>query len=302
VLHLRALRLAGPDERLAIVALDLDRFKTINDLYGHAVGDELLQKVARFLSEETGAEGFVARMGGDEFILLLAFDSDIGLIQRLSALIAKFDAPIVLSEHVAAVGATLGVAITPADGVDPDMLMRRADMALYRAKELGRARFAFFELGMEFRAQELASLERDPRIAVKNDKIIPYFQPVVQLRTGHQVSCYEVLARRPRAERGLIQPNQFIRIAQDTGLIGGLTMNLLRRACREAMHWPDAPRIAINIAPVQLRDAALSQKLLQVLSECGFPPSRSALRVKRVENAGVNGRHFSGAAFRSVSN
>jgi diguanylate cyclase (GGDEF)-like protein/PAS domain S-box-containing protein len=290
---------AQPGERLAIISMDLDRFKAINDLHGHVVGDELLKRVSRLLSEQAGAESFVARVGGDEFILLLIVESDAALIRQISALIARFDEPIALGEHEVTIGATLGVAVTPADGVNPDDLMRRSDMALYRAKGEGRARFAFFEPEIESLAQERVLLERDLRIAVRNDQIIPYFQPLVQLGTG-DVLGYEVLARWPHAERGMIQPRQFIKIADETGLIGSLTLNLLRRACHEARHWPGAPQIGINIAALQLRDVALPQKLLKVLSECDFPPAR--LEIEITEDALVSDMKTANATLASLKN
>jgi diguanylate cyclase (GGDEF)-like protein/PAS domain S-box-containing protein len=285
--------------RLAIVSIDLDRFKTINDLHGHVVGDELLKGVSRLLSEQIGTQGFVARVGGDEFILLLGFESHVSLMRRISALIAKFDEPISLGEHEVTIGATLGVAVMPADGVDPADLLRRSDMALYRAKEEGRAQFAFFEPEIESIAQERVVVERDLRIAVKNDEIVPYFQPLVHLGTG-KVLGYEILARWPHAERGMIQPRQFIKIADETGLIGSLTLNLLRRACQEAKHWPGAPRIGINIAPLQLRDVALPQKLLKVMSECGFPPAR--LEIEITEDALVPDMKAANAILVSLKN
>jgi diguanylate cyclase (GGDEF)-like protein/PAS domain S-box-containing protein len=269
---------ARSGERLAVISMDLDRFKAINDLHGHVVGDELLKRVSRLLSEQTGAEGFVARVGGDEFVILLALETDAALIRQISALIAKFDEPIALGEHEVTIGATFGIAVTPADGVNPADLLRRSDMALYRAKEEDRAPFAFFEPAIETLAQDRVSLERDLSIAVKNDQIIPYFQPLVRLDTG-EVLGYEVLARWPHAERGMIQPLKFIKLADETGLISFLTLNLLRRACREAKHWSGAPRIGINIAPLQLRDAALPQKLLDVLAECEFPPERLEIEI-----------------------
>jgi predicted signal transduction protein with EAL and GGDEF domain len=225
-------------------------------------------------------------MGGDEFILLLTFGSDAELTRRLSYLSAKFDIPVVLTEHQVVVGTTLGVAIAPADGVDSDTLLRHADMALYCAKVQGGGRVVLFEPEMELNARERALLEHDLRIAIKNDQIVPYFQPIMDLKTG-LVVCYEVLARWPHAERGLVQPEQFIRIATDIGLIGVLTINVLRRACLEiAAHCPGTPRMAFNIAPVQLRDATLPQRLLEVLSECGFPPTR--LEIEITEDAIVS--------------
>jgi predicted signal transduction protein with EAL and GGDEF domain len=238
-------------------------------------------------------------VGGDEFILLLVVESDAALIRQISSLIAKFDEPMALGEHEVTIGTTLGVAVTPADGVDPADLLRRSDMALYRAKEEGRGRFAFFEPEIESLAQERMLLERDLGIAVKSDQIIPFFQPQVQLDTG-DVLGYEVLARWPHAERGMIQPAKFIKIADETGLIGSLTLNLLRRACLEAMNWPGAPRIGINIAPLQLRDVALPQKLLNVLSECGFPPGR--LEIEITEDALVSDMKTAKATLASLKN
>ncbi len=276
---------SGSSERLAIVTLDLDRFKSTNDLYGHAAGDELLQKVARLLIDATGTEKFIARIGGDEFILLLDFETDVGLTTQLSALIAKFDAPLMLADHEITVSATLGVAIMPNDGTDPGVLMRHSDMALYSAKQKGRAQFAFFEPVMESLAQERLLLERDLKAAIKDDHIVPYFQPIVQLGTG-TILGHEILARWLHPDRGFIPPGEFIKIAEETGLINELTMNLLRRACCLAKRWPGAPRIGINISPNQLRDVSLPQKLLTVLSECGFAPAR--LFVEITEDALVS--------------
>lgn len=266
------------NNRLAVVAVDLDRFKPVNDLYGHAVGDELLIRVAKLLSEEAGEVGFVARLGGDEFVLALPCTRAEELIGRLSALVARFDVPLLLGEHEVTVGATLGVALAPDDGKAAQVLLRRADAALYRAKEEGRGRFAFFEPGLDARAIERASLEQELRAAVRNDEIIPHFQPLVQLETG-AIAAYEILARWPHKTRGLIGPDQFIKIAEETGLIGELTFNVLRRACREAKDWPGAPRLSLNIAPAQLHDPALPQKLLRVLSQCGFPPKRLEIEI-----------------------
>jgi diguanylate cyclase (GGDEF)-like protein/PAS domain S-box-containing protein len=273
---------ADPAQRLAIVAVDLDRFNAINDLHGHATGDELLRAVASRLSEQAGPGAIVARLGGDEFILTLPFSSDADLVDRLSALIARFDRPLVLAEHSLVVGVAMGVATAPRDGANADGLLRRADMALYHAKGRGGGRFVFFRQEMESAARERAMLERDLRAAVKNDQVIPYFQPIRDLGTG-RISCYEVLARWPHPERGLVPPDQFIQLAIDAGLIGAMTLNVLRRACRETLNWPGAPRIAVNVAPVQLRDAALPQTLLKLLSECGFPAGR--LEIELTEDA-----------------
>jgi diguanylate cyclase len=266
------------EERLAVVAVDLDRFKPVNDLYGHAVGDELLIRIAKLLSDAVGDGGFVARLGGDEFVMVLPCARADELIGNLSALVALFEPPIVLGDHEVSIGATLGVAMAPDDGDEAPLLLRRADAALYRAKEDGRGRFAFFEPGLDARALERAMLEHDLRLAVRNDEIVPHFQPLVELEGG-AINGYEILARWPHATRGLIGPDHFIQIAEETGLIGEMTFNVLRRACREALHWPGAPRLSLNIAPAQLHDAALPQKILKVLAECGFPPARLEIEI-----------------------
>jgi diguanylate cyclase len=266
------------NQRLAVVAVDLDRFKPVNDLYGHAVGDELLIRIAKLLSETVGDLGFVARLGGDEFVMVLPCARADELIGRLSALVALFEAPLKLGEHEVSIGATMGVAMAPDDGDEAPLLLRRADAALYRAKEDGRGRFAFFEPGLDARALERAMLEHDLRLAVRNDEIVPHFQPLVDLEDG-AIKGYEILARWPHPTRGLVGPDQFIQIAEETGLIGEMTFNMLRRACREALHWPGAPRLSLNIAPAQLHDAALPQKILKVLAECGFPPARLEIEI-----------------------
>ncbi|THD43286.1 MAG: GGDEF and EAL domain-containing protein [Bradyrhizobium sp.] len=275
-----------PEERCAVVAIDLDRLKTVNDLYGEAVGDELLRNVAGILSDLAGAREFVARVGGDEFVLALTFESEAVVYRRLGDLISIFERPLMLAEHQVAISVSLGVATTPADGADPDLLVLRADMALNSAKAQGCGRAVRFEPEMERDARDRALLERDLKIAIRADEIVPHFQPIIDLRTG-SVVCYEILARWSHDERGQIPPQRFIKIATDTGLIGALTINLLRRACREiAMHCSGAPRIAINIAPVQLRDVTLPQKLLKVLSDCQFPPER--LEIEITEDAIVS--------------
>jgi diguanylate cyclase len=263
---------------IAIVAVDLDRFKPVNDLYGHAVGDELLVRIAQLLKDEAGSDGFVARLGGDEFVLVLGYEAEDQLIGRLAALVATFETSLPLGANEVSIGATLGVALAPADGTDAELLMRRADVALYRAKDDGRGRFAFYEQGMDERVHERAALENDLRIAVRNDEIIPVFQPFVAFGSG-AITGYEILARWNHRTRGEIEPALFIRIAAETGLIGELTMNVLRRACRESLHWIGAPRISLNVAAIQLKDAALPQKILKVLAECGFPPARLEIEV-----------------------
>lgn len=264
--------------RVAVVAVDLDRFKPVNDLYGHAVGDELLTTIAGRLRDQAGGGGLAARLGGDEFVIVAPFDREDDLIGWLSATVANVEQPVVVSSHELMVGGTLGVALFPGDGKDPNLLLRRADIALYRAKNDGRGRYAFFEAGMDTLVTERAELERDLRAAVRDDQIEPYYQPLVRLASG-RVSAFEVLARWPHPTRGLLNPARFIPIAEEIGLIGELSLSLLRRACRDMRDAEGAPRLSVNVAPAQLRDACLPQKILQVLAECGFPPSRLEIEI-----------------------
>lgn len=267
-----------PGERIAVVALNFDALKDINRLYGYAVGNVLLQKVAIILTAAAGPEGFVARVGDDEFVVLLNYHSEDCLIAELNSMLVSFDVPIEIDNPETAVSATVGIASAPVDGTDPGVLMRRADLALYRAREHGFPQFALFERNMELAVQEQAMLGRDLRVAVKANQIIPYFQPLVHLATG-EVTGYEILARWPHDERGFVPPDQFIKLAIDTGLIEELTLNLLERACREVWHWPNTPSLALNIAPAQLRQPALTQSLLRVLSDCDFSPSRLEIEI-----------------------
>jgi diguanylate cyclase (GGDEF)-like protein len=287
------------DQKLAIVAIDLDRFKPVNDLYGHAAGDELLVQVARLLREEALEDGLAARLGGDEFVVVMSYEDEDDLMRRLSSLAARFSQPIRLGNNEVSIGATFGVAVVPNDGRDADILLRRADVALYRAKADGRGRFAFFEAGMDVRLRERAALEHDLRSAIRSDEIAPFFQPLVRLETG-AVTGYEVLVRWHHPTRGLVQPDQFVPIAIEAGLIDELTFHVLRRACVETLNWEGAPRISLNVAAVQLRDAALPQKILQVLLECGFPPAR--LEVEVTEDALVGDYDAARAILTSLKN
>ena len=283
----------------AVIAIDLDHFKPVNDLYGHGAGDDVLKQISVLLRQQVGQDGFAARVGGDEFVVLLRYRDDVALDYRVAALLAAFHKPLRINGNAAVVGATIGVAIAPRDGVEADVLLRRADVALYASKAQGRGSCGFFEPGMDAALAERAALERDLRTAVNNDEIIPYFQPLVSLR-AESPPAYEILARWPHATRGLVPPEVFIPVAEEAGLIGDLTLNLLRRACSQALMLPGAPQIALNIAPIQLQDGALVQKLLRILTECGFPPQR--LEVEITEDALVADIEAARALLQSLRN
>jgi diguanylate cyclase len=268
--------------RMAVVVIDLDRFKPINDLYGHAAGDELLIRIGELISREAGASGLAARMGGDEFVLAKPYGRREELLQWLADFAEELERPIRLGAQEVSVGATMGVAFSPEHGDEGDLLIRRADIALYRTKQRGRGGFAVYEAGMDKAAQARAALERDLRQAVRDDLIEPHFQPLVSLKT-EKILGYEVLARWTHPSRGAVEPSEFIKVAEEIGLIGELTINVLRRACLEAGRVSPPVALSLNISPAQLRDPALPQKLLAVVTQCGYPPA--LLEVEITEEA-----------------
>ena len=278
-----ALSGASAAESVAVVAIDLDRFKPVNDLYGHAAGDALLIAIAKMLCEEAGQSGFVARIGGDEFILVLRKVTRADdLLAHLTRLVTMFETPMQVAGNYVAVGATMGVSLAHSAEATSAEMLRRADIALYRAKGEGRGRFAFFEDSMDEQVQARLELERQLRAAVAREAVEPFYQPLVHLDDGETYG-YELLARMRREDGSLIPPDQFIELAEEIGLIGEMTMSLMRRACAEVLGWPGAPLLSVNISPVQLRDPVLPQKILQVLTETGYPAAR--LQVEITESA-----------------
>ncbi len=281
----------------ALLVVDLDRFKPVNDLHGHAAGDAVLCQVAARLREATRETDVVARFGGDEFAIMAHFarpgptaadeaeDPDGDDKARLARrVVAALERPFALNDGAltVSVGCSVGVALAPADGSAIEELLRNADLALYRAKAEGRGCFRFFEAGMDAKLRERTALEADLRLAVARDELVPHFQPLVTLTTGRVVS-FEMLARWPHPTRGMVPPAEFIPIAEDGGLIGALTENLLRRACRAAAGWPDSVLLAVNVSPLQLRDRALPGLVRTVLAETGLAPHR--LEVELTESA-----------------
>ena len=285
---------------VALLLVDLDRFKPVNDLYGHAAGDAVLCQVAGRLHAAIREIDTVARLGGDEFALVAhclnhasgphagdagAADDEGEDVARLARrIVAALEQPFPLENGtlLVQVGCSIGVALAQAEDDDVEELLRHADLAMYRAKAEGRGRFCFFKAEMDVLVRKRAVLEAELRLAVANDELVPYFQPLVILDTGRVVS-FEMLARWPHPTRGLVQPSEFIAVAEDSGLIGPLTENLLRRACRAAATWPEAISLAVNVSPVQLRDRALPGLIHKVLTETGLAPKR--LEVELTESA-----------------
>ena len=278
------------DERCALFLVDLDQFKPVNDLYGHRVGDEVLRVTAARLKRIVGDRAMVARIGGDEFGILLPVVSDEGAPLRVARRIIKeVPEPIQLASLSVSVGVGVGIAIctpddnqlnelTAQDGSANETLMRQADMALYKAKREGRSHYYFFHQEMDDQLRQRIELEREIGPAVEAGQIVPYYQPVIDLKSGAVVGC-EALARWEHPRRGLLQPSTLIPIAESTGLISELTFSLLNQAIRDAKVWPGELSVSINLSPRQFADGWLAEKVLRILTENAFPAHRLEFEV-----------------------
>jgi diguanylate cyclase (GGDEF)-like protein/PAS domain S-box-containing protein len=266
----------------AIMVIDLDRFKPVNDVHGHAAGDDVLREIATRLAALSRASDTVARLGGDEFAVILDCaapqDPTTAASTLAERIIASVGQPIAIGDQVVEVGASIGIAVCPNDGADSGTLLRAADMAMYRAKEEGRGAFRFFSPGMEKALRERIALEEDVRRAVTAHEIRPHYQPVVQLAENRLVG-FEILARWHHPVRGDVEADVFIPIVEKLGLIGDLTYQLLRRACHDAHDWPRDITISLNISPLHFADPLLPVRLLAILSEADFPPKRLEIEV-----------------------
>jgi diguanylate cyclase len=264
---------------VAVLCLDLDRFKHVNDLGGHAAGDELLKQVAKRLGDCIRTEDTAARLSGDEFAVIqvgVAHPDGPGIMaERLVKSIGK---PFDLGSQQTMIGTSIGIALYPGDAEESEDLVRAADTALYRAKEAGRGTFRFFEAEMDVRLQERRLLERDLRSALAGEELRVHYQPLADCGGGSIVG-FEALVRWNHAERGYISPAQFIPLAEECGLIMPLGAWVLRRACTDAATWPDDKLVAVNLSPAQFRHADLAKEILAVLRETGLPPNRLELEV-----------------------
>jgi diguanylate cyclase (GGDEF)-like protein len=272
-------RLRRYSEQFAILCLDLDRFKVINDTLGHAVGDALLKQVADRLRSSVRETDMIARLGGDEFAVIHLHThqpgSADGLARRIVDLIG---APYELNGHRVVVSASIGVAIAPRDGNTSGQLLRNADIALYRAKEFGRGGHRFFEAEMEAQLLERRRLEIDLREALEKNQFELLYQPMIDLRTN-QVSSCEALIRWQHPDRGTVTPAEFIRTAEDMGLIIPLGEWVLRRACQDAARWPKQPKLSVNLSAIQFSDRNLLPAILQALDAAALPPDRLELEI-----------------------
>jgi diguanylate cyclase (GGDEF)-like protein len=270
----------------AVFLIDLDRFKPVNDVYGHAAGDAVLCEVAERLDALVPKDAIAARLGGDEFCIFLPRGSSSGdLIRFAQQIITRLSDQIRWEHARIDIGATIGIALFPEDGQDAEALLRAADIAMYRGKREGRNTFRFFEQTMDEELKERVTLEIALRSAIHSGQIRPHYQPLVSL-PGHKLLGFEVLARWYHPERGIIGPDVFIPLAEDTGVITELCYSLLRQACADARSWPSHLGLSINISPHQFKDRLLAARILSILRETGFDPRR--LEIEITESALTN--------------
>ncbi len=265
--------------QLAVLCLDLDQFKQVNDTLGHSVGDALLSGVGRRLRECIRESDIVARLGGDEFAIIQT-----GMAQPTSAtklaqrLVEQMTVPFEAAGHEVAVFTSIGIAVAPVDGTDAEQLLRSADLALYRAKDQGRNGFCFFEPGMDASMHERRNLEIDLRRAISQEEFQLVYQPVMNL-AHNRVSGFEALLRWHHPSRGMVPPAQFVALAEETGLIVPIGEWVLRQACADAADWPDDIRVAVNISPVQFRSKNLAITVVSALAAAGLAPERLEIEI-----------------------
>ena len=266
-------------ECLAVLCLDLDQFKSVNDALGHHIGDELLKLVGERLRGCTRELDIVARMGGDEFAIIMtqmdqASDAAV-LSKRIRDSVIR---PYQIDGHQIVTDISIGISVAPMDAVDSHELLRNADMALYDAKGDGRGTYRFFEPEMNTRMRVRRELEMDMRKALVAEQFELHYQPLVTLETN-EVNGFEALLRWKHPTRGLISPADFIPIAEETGLIVPLGEWVLKAACNEAVDWPGHIKVAVNLSPAQLNSRNLVSMVTSVLDESGLPPGRLQLEI-----------------------
>jgi diguanylate cyclase (GGDEF)-like protein/PAS domain S-box-containing protein len=266
-------------KRVAVLCVDLDLFKNVNDSLGHPVGDRLLRLVADRLRSQVRGNNLAARLGGDEFALILASDVSPNEASDFAArLIKMLSASYAIDGHEVVIGASIGIAMSPGDGTTSEELMRNADLALYRAKEDGGGVHRFFEREMDRQAQKRRDMELDLRRAFANGEFELHYQPLVDIATD-RISGFESLLRWRHPEKGMISPAEFIPVAEDIGLIVSIGEWVLREACNEAVKWPAEVKVAVNLSPVQFRSRNLVQVVISALAQSGLSPKRLELEI-----------------------
>jgi diguanylate cyclase (GGDEF)-like protein len=269
---------ADPGEVFSLLCIDLDNFKAINDTMGHPAGDAYLQAIGERLRDSIAPNAFLARLGGDEFAVLLHKAGREEAAEFADLVIDALLAPVTLHGREILSGGSIGIAVAPPDGAGPDLLMKHAELALYRAKDEGRGCMRFFAAGMDEDARDRADLETDLRNALAHDTMDVYFQPLVNTRS-RKVSGYETLLRWNRPGHGLVSPAVFIECAEETGIIVPLGEWVIRKAIHEAASWKDDVTVAINLSPAQMKNPSLVATVVSALAAAQLDPSRLEIEI-----------------------
>jgi diguanylate cyclase (GGDEF)-like protein len=274
-----ALRCTGRGEQAAVLCLDLDFFKQVNDTLGHPIGDALLKHVADRLRHCVRDGDTIARLGGDEFAVVQnGAEQPEGAMVLAQRIIDRISEPYDIEGHHIVIAASIGIAVAPTDGDTAEQLMKSADVALYRAKGEGRGRYRFFEPEMDAAVRSRRSLELGLRKALTHGELELHYQPIVHLQT-RKVTCLEALLRWHHPERGLIPPAEFIPLAEEIGLIVPIGEWVLRQACQDAAAWSEEINVAVNLSPAQFKSARLPETVMLALAASGLPPHRLELEI-----------------------
>lgn len=267
------------EQPLVMLSLDLDRFKPVNDLLGHAAGDLVLNEVSHRLADCVRHGDLVARVGGDEFVMIVTdvnCQDEVEILCR--RLVASVEQPILIDEHEVFISTSIGIAMAPNDATEATELLRYADIALYEAKAGGRNTWRFYAGDMNARILERRRLESDLRFAIKNEELRLHFQPRYRLADGHMVGA-EALVRWQHPERGLIPPDTFIPIAEESGLILALSNWVIDNACRFAAQWPGNLFVSVNLSSTEFQRGNLVERLQRILQSTGIDPARLELEI-----------------------
>ncbi|WP_414902980.1 putative bifunctional diguanylate cyclase/phosphodiesterase [Sphingomonas flavalba] len=276
---------------VAVLVLDLDHFKTVNDVNGHAIGDAVLCAAARLISEVMPADSVTARLGGDEFACAMPFDAAAPEAVDIVAegIVARFARPVEAGGVQTHVSISVGVARIENDCSTVDALIRRADIAMYVSKNQGRGRYNWFDGSMERELQTRNAIELGIRNGIPRGEFVPYYEQQIDLTSG-RLHGFEMLARWNHPTKGLVPPDIFIPIAEEAGMIGALSLAVMRQAFVEARNWDPTLTLSVNISPTQLKDPWLAQKIVKLLVETGFPPQRLEVEITEsslFENLGL---------------
>ncbi len=291
--------LVSGEKDVALLLIDLDQFKAVNDLHGHEVGDAVLVSTADKIRSCCMPEDCCVRLGGDEFAVLLRGSRARGKQPRLLAekLVEAMSIPVHDGDTIVAVGASIGIARLQGVSRELRWLLRRADLAMYEAKASGKNRWVEFDEAMEIELGKRAALEAEIRHGIQAGEFVPYFQPIYELASG-EVKGFEALARWQHPANGMLEPADFLGVAESSGLIGEISLSVMQQALLAAKEWPAHLKIAVNMSAVQFKDPLLSQRLLRILTLTNFPAGRLELEIP--ESCLISERQYSLANIQSL--